>query len=74
MNDKQRAALREELLTADINPSWSGYSSLRDMFYYFCTDEGEGYEDGDRNGPDVVMGRLMDIIEHHVKSWRQPPS
>lgn len=65
MTDEQYAELREELLTSDVNPSWSGYSSLSDMLCYFCSGEHEGEE---KWGDDVVMDRLMDIIKRHVEN------
>ena len=74
MTPEQKSILREKLMTAEINPSWSGYGSLQDMFFYFCP--GESIEkDGEyRSGEEVVMDRIMDIIEEIIMNNPDHPS
>lgn len=62
MTPEQEASLRTELMTAEINPTWSCYSTLGDMLSYFCDGEGK---DG-RWGSDVVMDRIIAIIKKHA--------
>lgn len=62
MTKDQYDTLRARLLNDEINPTWRGYSTLEDMLAYFCDGEGSN----DRFGSDVVMDRIMDIIEECI--------
>ena len=74
MTPEQKSALREKLMTTEINPSWSGYGSLEDMFCYFCLGESREIDGEYRSGEEVVMDRIMDIIEESIMNDPDPPS